>query len=355
MFNFQNIFSVGGISLSSGKGHSYNAGFDLVKAFLALLIVLIHTALSANKNFEFIAAPIARLAVPIFFIFSGYFFFHKLEKVPQKDHLKTLLKSIRRDVQLYLFWFIVLLLPTIYYRSYFANGFWNGIKSILTGFVFSSTFIASWYIMALIIGIPIIYLLSKFLNTWFLLLIAWLINCIYVIITNYGASPIGINVTHFLHATDLPYISFPVGLLWLVIGKLFAEGKLNKLISKNILYFLILAFIPLYIEQWYITVHHFAVTNDSYFMLLPVSVLLFGYILTIQINSSFEKELRAFATITYCLHATFAEALQYVFNLSSFYQLIFLWFITVVFCVIATIVITRLEKVEYFHWLRFSH
>ena len=56
----------------------YNVGFDVVKAILALFIVGIHTILSiSNSSYlvNLLVTPVFRTAVPIFFLFSGYFFF----------------------------------------------------------------------------------------------------------------------------------------------------------------------------------------------------------------------------------------------------------------------------------------
>lgn len=47
--------------------------FDTLKVVMALFIVVLHT-----KLWPSVFIPLVRIAVPVFFIMSGYFFFRKI-------------------------------------------------------------------------------------------------------------------------------------------------------------------------------------------------------------------------------------------------------------------------------------
>ncbi|MCD7763658.1 MAG: hypothetical protein LUI14_10790 [Lachnospiraceae bacterium] len=87
---------------------------DISKLILSLMVVALHTSF-----LEGFANPILRLAVPIFFIYSGFFFFYKDSQVNEEN--KPLKKLVVRNVKLYAAWFLVLLLPTNYLKSYFDS------------------------------------------------------------------------------------------------------------------------------------------------------------------------------------------------------------------------------------------
>lgn len=113
---------------------------DVLKFILSFLIIQIHT------EFYFIwMKPYVRLAVPIFFIISAFFFFRRN---PGKEQL---IGYIKRLSILYLFWFIVWGLYFVYANRAIVFSS-QGFVFILRSLVFGSTFAASWYIAASIIG-----------------------------------------------------------------------------------------------------------------------------------------------------------------------------------------------------------
>ena len=121
---------------------------DVLKFILSFLIIQIHT------EFYFIwMKPYVRLAVPIFFIISAFFFFRRN---PGKEQL---IGYIKRLSILYLFWFIVWGLYFVYANRAIVFSS-QGFVFILRSLVFGSTFAASWYIAASIIGTIIVYVLS---------------------------------------------------------------------------------------------------------------------------------------------------------------------------------------------------
>lgn len=233
----------------------------------------------------------------------------------------------------------------------------------MVNFFLGSTFIASWYIMALVIGMPLVYFASRLLNNWWLLLGAWLINVWCSLLSNWGLSPVGRTLWASLQASHIPiypYMSFPIGLIWLVLGKMFADGDLNFLMKKTSLWLTAAATCVLYGEQYIVTTHHYILTNDSYIMLVPVAVSLFGFLLTTHLTLPHASWLRPFSTVTYCMHASLAMVIRFLLErhgliIDRFLESLALWAVVVILSWLVTLLIIRLEKVQGLHWLRFSH
>lgn len=337
----------------------------MVKALLALTVISIHTVLwTKNRYIGFIGIPITRLAVPIFFLFSGYFFFKRARVLEKSKQLSLLKHSEKRYLQLYFFWFIVTFPVTYETMHYFANGILLGLKRLIfDGFLFGSTFFASWYIMGVILGIPIVYFASRFLNNKVLLVLAWLVNAFAVILTNYGLSPLGQSALNWLHSWPIsisPSLSFMVGLVWIVIGKMFADGDLDKFVKPYAIYWAGGAMLLLYAEEFIVHRLHFVYYNDCYFMLLPVSVLLFGWLLTTHISVPYAREMRAFSTIAYCFHGSFVLCVKYLLQLAGLpvtriSQSVLFWLVTVIVSWFLTLLILKLQKVRGLAWLKLSH
>ena len=131
---------------------------DLLKLVLAVLVVGVHTISSVNS----IGRPILRLGVPVFFIISSYLFFIKQNScTTAKKRKQGLIKYVKRILKLYLFWFIVLLPITVYYNKWHINLSVDTFVVIVQNFLFNQTFSGSWYLMALILGIAIVWALGE--------------------------------------------------------------------------------------------------------------------------------------------------------------------------------------------------
>ena len=132
------------------------------------MIVAIHTGFIDQYIY-----PTVRLAVPLFFIFSGFFAFSKIDSAKNLSAQKSILKNtISRYLKLYLFWFIVSLPLMIYFRYFFKEGFLKGIFIFIRQFFLGSTFSASWFLMACMLGIIIVFHMSRHFSNKTLILLS---------------------------------------------------------------------------------------------------------------------------------------------------------------------------------------
>ncbi|MEG2053846.1 MAG: acyltransferase family protein, partial [Oscillospiraceae bacterium] len=129
---------------------------DFFKYFAAILVVAIHlppfgsinTLLSYGFNEVF-----CRIAVPFFFICSGFFMVHNLK---DKNKFK---KYIFHLIKLYLIW-TVLNLPVLIISNINANVPLNtAITKFIFNFFVNGSYLQLWYFVALIVAVCIMYLL----------------------------------------------------------------------------------------------------------------------------------------------------------------------------------------------------
>ena len=98
------------------------SGIDLFKLIAALLIVIMHClGDTLGKQGELFVRNVTTLAVPFFFICSGYFFSLGLEQAKnEKEYVK---KYVRRLINLYIIWgsfYLILKFPG-YFSLYGKN------------------------------------------------------------------------------------------------------------------------------------------------------------------------------------------------------------------------------------------
>jgi len=296
------------------KTNEYNISknydiFDLTRFILSIMIIAIHTQL-----FPKLLYPWLRIAVPIFFIISSYLLCNKLNYSLPKEKTKIIKKYIKHLLRLYFIWFIILLPVTIIIRqSWFNNGFTQGILNTISNTLFSSTFKGSWYITATIIATPIVIRFSKGKNDNLLKFIFIIIYVICCAISSYSflfknCQTIKQIYNYYILFFTSPIYSFPVALIWIYIGKMFADNKskLVKLKKESYVLIVIISVILLFNEWLIVLLITNKCDNDCYLFLVPLSFSIFALIKNKNIKLKNPKLLRKISSISYPLHASVA-------------------------------------------------
>ena len=324
--------------------------FDILKLLLAFFVVAIHTTPVTDY-----LRPLYRIAVPLFFLMSSYFFFLKLSVISSPKEQKKALKHFSvRIIKLYLFWTIALLPWIIYQKKWYVLTFETIFKIVKSVFI-SGTFGGAWYLTATIISIFLIWCLSQKISNKKLLFVGFISYSICCLTSNYislfTSSPLFVAFYKgysFLFGT--PSNSFLAPLFFVVIGKILAENKL--VFTNKVLYIcFFLSAIFLFAESFVVTSNklnfnsiHFA--DDCYFCLIPFCVTLFMIIGQKQVYVNFEtKFLRQYSTIIYCSHITVKDAVVFCGDFCT----------TSLMCICLCFMITQLEKFQRFRWLKYSH
>ena len=326
------------------------SSFDIAKVILSVFIVAIHTM---GKYGPY---PILRIAVPVFFMVSGYLFFSKYNATEMK--VSVLYSFIKRNLELYAFWFIALL-------PIFIQGFsfdMMGVAKIIVRFLVGSTFASSWYLMALVIGVCLVFYSNKISGGQIVLMLFAVGSfCLCCLFSNYRnlLTEQSVLFKLLLAYPGTIYNSFPVSLIWIIIGKKFADYEYIHGLSKAIYpkwYIILGVSLALLIVEYLIVAQlNSCVDNDCYFMLLPVCASLFGIILNINIDWKYAKIARKASTIVYCLHGSVAIVLKGVFVVNAMSDALLLFLLTLVLCLLGVLVILILEKIPCFKWLKYAY
>ena len=336
---------------------------DIAKFLLSLLIVVLHLN-PFGEQFGWVRFPITRIAVPVFFMISSFLLFIKMTDVADSGEKKHIIfRFVKRNLQLYLAWFIVLLPLTVYNGEYLQNGFGYFLKDIMPRLFLGSTFSASWYIMALIIGTLVTFYLSKYIKNAGVLTVGVLLYTVCCLATNYRCflqeSNIIVSFLNF-YPTNI-YLSFPASIVWISIGKIVAEHLeilkeiqlSKKLIATGI------GLILLFAEHFVISGYNLSNANDCYFALLLLAPVLFSVILSVDCKQSvFAKKLRIISTVMYCSHLAAGQVLGFLleklgFDTKTVFGASIVFVLAVVCCSGLALLIDRLKKYRYLNWLQY--
>lgn len=295
-----------------GFQKKYNL-IDIVKFILAILIMIIHSAIDKT-----VISPILRIAVPLFFIISAYFLFSKLKTLDdKKEKRRALGRFIKRNLFLYIIWAIIQLPFVIYFRDYHKDFFSNGLLYTLRDFFNGSGFTGSWFILALVVGIVIVYCLSKKVSPTIILCFCLPIYVMCCFCTNY-----------FNVMSDSPWLrsffegyenilgvsffnSLPGALFWVAVGNFLGKKEFS---IKNCYLYIILAIsiVLIIIERIIIVTYSLQFTDDCYFSLMLLCPVLFLLILrhNFPIQSGFR--FRELSTIIYVTHGSVERVVGFV-------------------------------------------
>lgn len=332
---------------------NYDA-FDMLKIGLSILVVFIHTGLAPAFVF-----PWVDIAVPLFFMISAFFLFEKLNKTANKT--KALLGFIKRNLVLYAFWFVVLLPITLYIRGWFQDGFLPGLARMVWAFLFNGTFRASWYIVALCIGVCLVYLMRKVLKPRAILIVTGAVYFLCCLCSRYAfllpdASWL-LQAYNWYEAVFLSVgNSWPIALFWVALGMTFAEKKVSYRKTPNMI--LAIFSILLLLGEHLLLLKNGLPFTGCNFLLIPLCISIFVATLNSSLECPYSRNLRKISTITYCMHASFATvvaALLHKLGMTDLTAQLINTLVVLGICYGVSAIILRLEQYPAFRWLKLSH
>ena len=199
------------------------------------------------------------------------------------------------------------------------------LKDIFLG----ETFIASWFLGAMIVGMPIVYGVNR---QWARNVIVLIISVIYVYMYTYSILPESWQQPYLwyrVHVGSL-ILSFWRGMFWMMLGYYCSSDKFVRVIVRT----------PQYVK-----------------LLLLVSILLLTPVCPIEYisiplkGSAVYKQLRVYSIIIYCIHGTVLAAISFLLHPST----IILTVIAVFICIIVAVVVYKLSMVPRFKLLQLAY
>jgi Uncharacterized protein conserved in bacteria len=281
---------------------------DLMKFLAAILVVCIHanplSSISKEMNFLLVQS-VARLAVPFFFMTSGYLLYSKLKS--RSNGRSYLIKYLKRIGLLYLLW-------TLVYMYWDINSFLSVHRSLihyLQDAVFAGSHYHLWYFPSLIAAAILFYYGQKFLSIRNIVIIAAVLYLIGLLGDSYYGfiqdssilSPL-LSDYFGLFLTTRNGLFF--GLLFLSLGAYQYESSFTLKPIRSFCLFL-LSLVLLIGEVSFLKLYSEPRDFNMLLSLVPASFFLFHSIRNMKLPASSldYKIFRDSSTLIYCSHGLF--------------------------------------------------
>ena len=316
MYNLFILFKGKSIVEDKSLSLKQNNSIDLAKFIFAILVVAIHVSPFGSSESDalsflsfFVRDYLARLAVPFFFITSGYFLFRKTD-INNFD-FKRSKEYVKKLIKLYLIW------SAIYFPLGFGNaffdekGFLHGVFNYIKKFIISTSFSHLWYLNALIFAVLVIsVLLYKRISPKLIIIF----GAVFYFLGLFAQSWFGFieplrNVPSIWNA--LKYVESIIettrdglfdGLIFVGIGMLFAYYKIKFTKTQATIGFTV-SMILLFIEAFGLEYLGYSRKHDTYLFLVPCAFFLFEIIRNIELpDRSIYKKLRIQSSLIYYIH-----------------------------------------------------
>ena len=251
------------------------SALDMFRLAAAVLVIAIHTSplesISADGDF-FLTRILARIAVPFFFMVTGYF--------ADFSDFGKLRKPLLKTAALYGF-SIALYIPFGIYAGYFKN---LSVGSALRMLIFDGTFYHLWYFPAALIGLVIVYLLKR-LPTRRAVIIALILYALGLLGDSYynlgvRVLPLRIIYNVFFNIFSYTRNGLFFAPIFLLLGNLQRSAKQDNIIEDAggfAVSFALMSAEGILLNGLQIPRH-----DSMYIFLLPVSVFLFRVLLSIK-------------------------------------------------------------------------
>lgn len=360
-------------SLSSSFAKSkinYNA-VDLVKFIMSMLVVSIHINpfnSYGNPISYWTQNYIARLAVPFFFICTGYFVFRNHDDGKIYSYLLHIIK-------LYIVWTIIYL-PLIYVKKIekYSGGIEDAIEKEVGDLVFKGSYIQLWYLPAVVYAVFIIHLLIKWnIRTRTILCVSAFTYTLGLMYQSYygifkKAPLLDIPAVHswtkiLLKTIDTTRNGIFFGMFFVTIGLIFANINIIMSAKKAAIGFILSMFMG-YWEIYFLKYFDIIRAHDMYIFLIPASLFLFYLTAHIELkNSPIFKKCRQIGMLVFCDHLLIDFIIKNILNLLkgnelgnvlfNFYGNSLVRYVIVIMCSILTAdLIIKLSKKKKFEFLR---
>lgn len=324
---------------------SYNYKFlNVIKFIAAILVVMIHSmALKSVSEDLWIVSSLGlcRIAVPFFFIISGYFFYN----------LNSIEERINKIKKYTVFYFKALIIESVLLIPFILMVIKNaGIVIFLKNLIFIGVTGSLWYISSMVIGLLFIL---PFLKKNNLKLLAGF-SIIFFLFGLTGDSYYGFFKDSFLNNAILTYksifvmmqVGFTASVPFLTLGIFINKFKLVEKVKKPLVY-LILALVLLIIETFILTKNNIAIDNNLYIALLIAAPMLFIFALKskIKVKDESSQLMRKLSVLIYILHQPIMLILGYVglFNGNTLFKFI----VTLIVTIIISILLIKIKFSEF--------
>lgn len=289
---------------------------DAVKAVCAVLIVFIHTSPFESVNVQlnsFAVNYLARIAVPFFFISSGFFLFCKTSA--DNPDMGIIGRYIKRILAMYLFWSAVYFPFTVLQMFYSGQSAFSVFINWLKNMFFTAGYGVLWYLPATAVAVGLVALMLKKgikINT-----VAG-IGFVLYLIGLCGQSYFGlfVKIPHSAFLGELVKKFYSVivttrngvfeGIVFIALGAKISQKENNGSFGAAIAGFC--ASMILYSGEFLlVSKMKWRLEYDMYFCLIPCAYFLLKAAVTCKIKIKRTSLLRRYSSLIYFTHMLCAE------------------------------------------------
>ena len=339
------------------KNKVYN-GLDVLKVLAAIGIVAVHTGATGINT-------LGRLGVPFFAIVSSMLFFSKYEQMGRVQQSKYLIHFIKRIGTLFLCWQVFYLPSAAIYLVHDMHqyGTENGSLQFIRHFIFpplplTNGWGQSWYLIGMLIGMPLFILILKALKqviTGVLCLLLYLFYVVYC--TGYHFW----NGLHYLPHWLVYFFgtvgsrSFPILLIFIFLGLTIVQKikYINSLTTKLATQIMLIALVGYSLENLILLKQIGEIDNVMVLMTGPASFMLAVFGMKWQVKLKNGLFWRRFSTFLYCIHIGIIHCFDVVkiilqVQLNAF----FVMTITIIISYLVYLLFNYLLEKRKWHWLK---
>lgn len=304
-----------------------NIGVDILKLLCAFLVVLIHAPITGISLY---ITPLARIAVPIFFMISGYYYTQTVNSEKENKHIKKIFYLFISSNLIFFVW--ELIVDIVKEKSLLS--FTDKMTSIDTyiNFIFFNESPFSfhlWYIGAILYVLLIVKLLNKFNLIKILYYITPFLLLADIIFGKYSKVFFGCEFS-YIYLRNFIFVGIPNFTIGLFINQHKEQIKNFKLTKILSIAAIIVFAITSDIEKYLLVTNHLNASRDQYFSttLLAIAVfILFTIILNFR-QSKFNLILshlgQQYSLLIYLMHpillTIFNQLVEKIHFLNPIYQ-----------------------------------
>ena len=322
----------------------YN-GLDLLKFAMALAVIMIHVKPNQHSNLlNTLFDPILSIAVPVFFVISSMLIFSKLKEGGYSD----LWKYCKRLGLLYFSWLIIDGWFIWANKPYLHENLFDAIIDFAKDILFATTYPGSWYLSASVVGVVLVYVLSRYIHPVATFLLSFVIA---YYISHHADFSFAVQRPYEWYATHLRedvHLSFPAQMVWISVGQLLSICKTK--IEKNGKWLLPVS-VVLFLGGYVVSC-----LSHSYLCIMVVSIFIACFLINLSDNPIY-KRIRNYSILMFFFHFSIAGKMNRFCaivgdNLLTNY---IYYFMVVALSILFAEIVMRLEKTKHLGFMKYLH
>lgn len=351
---------------------------DIAKFVMAIFVVAIHVRPFTGQTAFVYDDIIARIADPLFFQITAFLFFEKIfaqisGDLRQGMSWRMLGHYMKRILALYTAWFVIYA-PVVLPRTWQECGNIRGmLLALLKKYWLSGYYGAMWFMTALLLAMPLVFILTKYLGSrlclllsapWFLLTVARMEYCSitdgWQVAGYFDSAIYGI---FGWYGNGLTYGFFFCALGMWIAYKRTLGGQKND--SRDFALPSLISFLLLIIESYVIRDKGLGQSFGAMFFLIPTSYFLLQWLLSVDIFEKMGEQsrkrldcacahMRRLSILIFTIHYGVMEGLQYMVGKYTTYvwnATVLYFVVLVVTIVLAELILLAQKKIKWLHIL----